>query len=103
MSITDNESVQPEFDPRTETYQVRHDSDNAWRLSTTLVLSLSSLTGDDPVQMFPLHRAVDPDVLNSHVSDRDRGSRLSFEFHGHDVTVRDDGQIAFVPLDEREA
>lgn len=73
------------------------------KASTTIVLSLETITGDEPPQMLPLNRAIDPDVLESHVRGRDRRAELSFEFHGHQVTVRDDGRITFSPLDECDA
>lgn len=103
MSTAYDNSVRPEFDAQSETYRVSHDTDSPWEVSTTLVLSLSSLTGDEPTQMRPLNRAVDPDKLTSHVRGRDQGALVSFDFHGYHVTARDDGQITFTPLDEQEA
>lgn len=94
-------SVRPEFEPRSGVYRVNHDADGSWPVSTTLVLAIGSLTGDDPKGMLPLNRAVDPDVLEHHVGTRTRGAELSFEFHGYRVTVRDDGRIDLLPLDER--
>ena len=102
MSSTHTENVHPEFDPRTETYQVYHDSDSSWEASTTLVLSLSSLTDDAPQQMHPLSSVVDPDVLNGHVRSQNQDATLSFEFHDHRVTVRQDGRIQFDPLQDGE-
>lgn len=52
--------------------------------------------------MLPLNRAVDPEALECHVRERNRGSQLSFEFHGYRVTVRDDGQVCFSPLGDQE-
>lgn len=79
-----------------------HDPDSSCDVSTTLVLAISSLTGNEPMQMLPLNRTVDPDVLESHVDGWERGSHVSFDFHGYHVTVRDDGLIEFIPLDEQE-
>lgn len=100
MSATQATTVRPEFDPQTGSHRVHHDGDRPWEASTTLVLSLSSVTGEDPTEMVPLDRAVDPEVLNRHVRGRDRGATLSFEFDGHRVTVRDDGRIEFSEIEE---
>ena len=102
MSSIYNTIVNPRFDPGSRTYRVHHNPDNPWALSTTLVLSLSSLTGDDPTEMCPLNRVVDPDVLESHVRGRNRGAHVSFDFHGYDVTVRDDGRIELDSIVEHE-
>lgn len=100
MSATRATTVRPEFDPQTGSHRVHHDADSPWEASTTLVLSLSAVTGEDPTEMVPLDRAVDPEVLNRHVRGRERGATMSFEFDDHRVTVRDDGRIEFTPLDE---
>lgn len=99
MSATSYTRLRPEFDPESECHRVSHDADSEWEASTTLVLSLGSLTGQDPTDMLPLHRAVDPDVLNRHVRGHARGAELTFQFNGHDVTVHDDGRIEFSPLE----
>lgn len=59
--------IRPEFDSQTGTYRVDHDGDSPWEASTTLVLAISSVTGEGPTEMLPLSRAVDPDVLDKHV------------------------------------
>ena len=99
MSATRHTLVRPEFDPESECHHVRHDTESDWEASTTLVLSVGSLTDEDPTDMLPLNRAVDPDVLNNHVRGSARGAELSFQFHGHDVTVHDDGRIELSSLD----
>lgn len=99
MSATHATSVRPEFDPQTGCHRVHHDADSPWEASTTLVLSLCSVTDEDPTEMLPLDRAVDPEVLNRHVRGRERGAVLSFEFDGHRVAVRDDGRIEFSAVD----
>lgn len=99
MSVTSHTHVRPEFDPESGSHRVRHDTETEWEASTTLVLSLCSVAGDDPTEILPLNRAVDPDVLNGHVRGHARGAELTFQFHGHDVTVHDDGRIEFSPLD----
>lgn len=99
MSATRHPLVETEFDPETGTHRVYHDPRNTWEASTTVVLSISSLTGEDPTEMLPLGRSVDPDVLNEHVRGEDSGATLTFEFHGHEVSVRDDGRIQFASDD----
>lgn len=102
MSIAYENTVRPESDPRSETFRVCYDADCSCAVSTILVLSLSSLTGDEPTEMLPLNNAVDPDVLECHVRGRTRGADLSFEFHNYHVMVSDDGRITFSPLDARD-
>lgn len=103
MSIAYENTVRPEPDPRSEVHRIYYDTDCSCPVSTILVLSISSLTGDEPTEMLPLNSAVDPDVLECHVQGRTRGADLSFEFHSYHVTARDDGRITFTPLDERDA
>lgn len=103
MSTSYDDTVRPEFDAQSGTYRFSYDTDSSTSVSTSLVLSLCSLTDDEPTQMRPLSRAVDPDVLESHVESRDRGSNLTFEFHGHRVTVQDGGQVEFSPIDTESA
>lgn len=98
LVLTPADTVRPEFDPRTGTYAVDHDRDSTWDATTTLVHSLSSLTDDDPREMRPLGYAVDPDAIDAHVRRGNEDATLSFEFHGHHVTVSGDGQIEFEPL-----
>lgn len=100
MSATPATTIRPEFDAQTGTHRVVHDPDSPWEASTTLVLAISSVTGEEPTDMLPLSRAVDPDVLNRHVGGRDRGATLSFEFDGHRVSVEDSGRIEFTAVDE---
>lgn len=91
-------AVRPTYDPRTGNYETHHDTATSWNVSTTVVLSLGSLTGDDPKEMYPLGRAIDPEALNRHISDRNDDADLSFEYHGHHVTVHTDGRLRFAPL-----
>ncbi|WP_232702355.1 HalOD1 output domain-containing protein [Halobacterium wangiae] len=98
MLSTHTTDVRPEFDPETGVYEVRHEHDSPWAVSTTLVLALSSLTDDGPLEMRPLYYTVDPAVLDDHVGGQNADGTLSFEFHGHHVTVRDDGLLTLSPL-----
>lgn len=100
MSATPATTIRPEFDPRTGTHRVDHDPESPWEASTTLVLAISSVTGEEPTEMLPLSLAVDPDVLNKHVGGRDRGATISFEFDGRQVSVHDSGRIEFTAVEE---
>lgn len=100
MSAMNDTSIRPEYDSRSGTYRVDYDPDSPRTACTTVVLTISSLTEVDPLDMLPLHSAVDPDALEQHVRGRDRTARLLFEFHGHHVTVHGDGRIEFVPIDD---
>lgn len=95
--------VRPEFDPSSGRFQVYHDTDWSWNATTTLVYSLSSLTNVGPLEMRPLYGVVDPDVLDTHVQGRARGAKLTFDFYGYRVAVRDTGHITFLPLDDLDA
>lgn len=99
MSTTYQTAVRPEFDSNSETYRVHHDPDSPWSVSTTVVLSIQSLTGAEPTEMRPLNRAVDPDILGSYLQEKGRDTCLSFTFHGHEVTVQEDGRLVFAPLE----
>lgn len=99
MSAINDHSIRPEFDPSSGDYRVDYDPQSACSVSTTIVLAVSSMSEVDPLDMLPLYSAVDPDALEHHVRGRDRDARLSFEFHGHHVTVHGDGRIEFAPVD----
>lgn len=100
MSATIDATVRPEVDDRSETDTPSLDGERPGDGRSTLVLSICSVTGAEPRQLSPLSRAVDPDALAGHVRGRERGATLSVEFHGHDVTVRDDGRLEFAPVNE---
>lgn len=100
MSINYQSSIRPESDPGSDTTRVFHDPESPWNVTTTIILAVQSLTGDEPTGMLPLNRAVDPDMLENHLQGPDRSTQLTFEFHRHEVTVRDDGQVTFTPLEE---
>lgn len=102
MATTYDTTVRPIRERETDTHHVHHNPDNSCKITTSLVLAVSSMTEDDPSEMLPLNRAIDPDVLESHIQGRERGTHLSFDFQGYHVAVRDDGQIELTPLDERE-
>lgn len=81
---------------------VTHDPDSSWDATTTLVFALGSLTGDDPAEMDPLGYVVDPRVLHGHVRSGNEDATLSFEFHGHRVTVGGDGRMEVAPVEDAD-
>lgn len=93
MNATTEERVRPTFDPTRRVYRVEHDEGSPWPASTTIVLAVSSLTEVEPTDLLPLNGVVDPDALEHHVRGKAHGARLSFDFHGFHVTVRDDGHV----------
>lgn len=103
MKTAHETTDRPTRQSRPATYRVYHDPDSSRKITTDLVFAVRSITGDDPTEMLPLNRAVDPDVLESHVQGRQRDAHLSFDFQGYHVAVRDDGRIEFTLLDDQEA
>lgn len=100
MATSYDTTVQPTYEPESDTYYVYYDPHSSWTIVTDLVFAISSLTGSEPTEMPPLNRAVDPDTLESHVQGRERGAHLSFDFQGYHVTVHDNGRIELTPIDE---
>jgi hypothetical protein len=99
MTAIQAHTIEPALDSGTGTIGVHYSEHTPWPASTTVVLGIASLTGQEPTSLRPLHGAVDPDTLNQHVRDDwDRDATLSFEFHGYRVTVGGGGHIEFAPL-----
>lgn len=89
----------PPMDVGTDVLQLRHDDADPACICTRIVLAVGSRIGEEPTQMLPLHRSVDPDALEAHVGNRDRGAELTFEYYDYRVTVRDDGHVTAIPLE----
>lgn len=67
-----------------------------------IVETVASATGREPTDLPPLHRTVDPDVLDALLtggSGRDRDVRVSFEYDGVAVTAGSDGDLAIRATD----
>lgn len=103
MTPTSKHAIRPTFDSDTETYHMSHDADASWPISTSIVLSLSSLTEDDPTEMSPLVRAVDTDELQGHISGQSHRAEMNFQWHDFRVSVRDDGETTFTPVTDQHA
>lgn len=83
---------------QTELYSAQHDWAGDEPLTVTVLSLLADATGDDPVEMEPLNSCVDPDALNKLFSPRQdgtprHGGSVSFDVHGHTVTVYSDGEV----------
>lgn len=103
MTSSYQHAIRPTFDPDTETYHMSHDTDTSWPISTSIVLSVSSLTEDDPTEMSPLARTVDPDKLQGHISGQSHGAEMEFVWYDYRVTVRDDGETTLTPVTDQPA
>ena len=88
-----------EYQQDTETYRGRYDQETT-SPSMAVVAVLSEVMNADPLELEPLHHAVDTDSLDAFV--RDRGASewpvtCSFAFDEYAVTVSDNGEIAVAP------
>lgn len=93
-----------EFDPETNTYRTRHDSQTQQSVSTTVALALEEIC-DGGVESGVLYDAVDPDALDSLFRPRTAGrsfehGRVSFPIANHRVIVHANGTIEIEPLDD---
>lgn len=87
-----------DHDPRTGSYTTTFDWSGDVPLSTAVITVVSRVAGVDHTDLDPLNDAVDPDALDCLFDRRDDGSRraggtVSFAFAGHEVTVRENGEI----------
>lgn len=95
--------VDPEYDPATGAYRVRHDFDGEGRLSLTIVVALERVADDDPDrEPGSLFEAVEPDGLDMLFTSgepfplRNRGE-LRFPVGDYEVTVHAHGRIEIRP------
>ena len=98
--------VDPEYDPETDTYRVRHDFEEGGRLSLTLIVALERIAEGDPDrEPGSLFEAVEPDGLDALFTSgepfplRNRGE-LTFPTGDYEVTVHAHGRIEIRPLDD---
>lgn len=66
------------------------------QVSDALVRAVATAEGCDPLDLDPLYHAIDPDTIDALFdpvgTQRAAGTRtLTIAYHGHDVTVTDDG------------
>lgn len=60
----------------------------------TIVTTIAEKEGVDPLDLEPLHSALDPDALRK-LLDRSFNPdlRVQFQYHGYEVTAIGDGQV----------
>ena len=63
--------------------------------SAAVTEHISAMTGREQTDFAPLYETVDPEALDSLVESSDRSTpvSISFEYAGHSVTVRSDGEL----------
>lgn len=64
--------------------------------SQAIVERIAALEGVDHTELVPLFEAIDPDALDALVSTtlgNDSALKISFTYHGHEVTVTGDGVV----------
>ena len=71
-------------------------SSGEWEPSTAIVETVSARTGQSVVDLPPLYDVVDPDALDDLFTGRQTLGVVTFEYAGHDVTVRADRTVDVV-------
>ena len=98
MSESTLHSVQPVFDATAVCYRYQHDAESPVPPSTAVVLAVGSITDERPRAMPVLRETIAPETIDTLVSDTGTTGTLSFEYHGHSVTVDASGNLRLVPL-----
>jgi len=85
-------------DDQSPVYSTTYDWTSDVPLSTEVLTLVAEAADVDPIDLEPMNNCVDPDALNKLFSTREDGTpraggNVSFEIHGHYVTVFADGQI----------
>jgi len=68
-------------------------SDDELPPSTAIVEAVSTSADTPAVELPPLYEVVDPDALDALFADGQAFGVVTFEYAGHDVTVRADGHV----------
>lgn len=73
------------------------------RPSAAVIEHISAITGRERTAFAPLYEAVDPEALDSLIDSSDRSGpvSISFEYAGHSITVRSDGELVVAALSAR--
>lgn len=106
MRTTSNQTFT--FDPKTNTYRIRHDWQDDEPVSTALIMGVAAVTNAPPTEIDPLYEVVDPDALNrlfeptANSSLRPSDGRATFTMNGCTVTVYGSGDIEITPPSEPE-
>jgi hypothetical protein len=91
------------YDPKTETYYAQYDTENVDELTTSIIQSVSAVTGDLPRELDPLYNVIDPDALKD-LFDKPRrnplehnGVYVTFKFASCEIAISWDGEIRITP------
>ena len=98
MTDIKSKSFRPKYDRDAECYRYHFDPESTVKPSTAAVLALGSITGEHPREMPVLSDSINPESLNYHISNKPSNRTLTFEYHGHTVTVNSTGDVEFLPL-----
>lgn len=75
-------------------------------VTETIVMAVSDVADEDPLDLPPLNTVVDPDALNKMfqptVGDAPASAQLQFSMAGCEVVVRGDGDVVVTPATARE-
>lgn len=80
--------------------RVQADWSGSETLDSAVTNAISRATGASVTELAPLYEYMDPDALHQFVDsmrDRETETSITFEYEGHDVTVRGDGEILVWP------
>jgi len=69
-------------------------------LDSAVTCAISRATGVSVTELAPLYEYMDPDALHRFVAsmrDRETETSITFQYEGHDVTIRGDGEILVWP------
>jgi hypothetical protein len=100
MSKTETHTVDAvEYESETP-LRVQADWSGTETLDSAVTNAISRATGVSVTELAPLYEYMDPDALHEFVAsmrDRETETSVSFQYEGHDVTVRADGEILVWP------
>lgn len=100
--MRDTDESRDDADRRTERRHVRYDPDATDRPSELLVEAVADAAGADPLELDPLFRTFDPDVLDEFVATGavpDVDGHISFTYEGYRVTVHPSGLFELEPVE----
>ena len=91
-----------EFDIDANIYRAEYDS-NRDQPSLAIVAVVAAAANSDPIELSPLHSAIDTgaldDLLSETATDDRKNFRLSFSYEGFAVTAFSDGTIEVTPME----
>lgn len=86
------------YDDDTDVYTVEYAPADDESVTEAIVYAVASIVDADPASLPPLGEEVDTDAINTLFGQQrsaERNARLSFRYHGFEVTVYDHGEITF--------